>query len=131
MGGNSDTKTLVNRKATQKNQLVSNQQHRDQFARNYNAMFSELPQNQNFQDSLRGYYGGASLADIGAKLARTNAFQPKVKPVTYKVETGGGFLDKVMKYVPTADIIGSTSRILGTGGPDLRNQIIGDGSSLF
>lgn len=87
-GGNS--KKVLNQKATARAQNVSNNNARQQFAQNYNALFGQGPTSGGFTDSLRGYYGGATLQDIGRKLAQTNAYQPRVKNVTKTVDTGGG-----------------------------------------
>jgi hypothetical protein len=101
MGG-TKTKTVVNKQLTAQRQAQSDVNARNRFATNYNAMFNELPNNETFADSLSGYYGGASLADIGKKLARTNTFTSKVKPSTYKVKTGGGGLfGSISKYIPS------------------------------
>lgn len=121
--GSPKTKTVTDKKATQQKQLQSDAQQRAKFLANYNALFNPADGNTTadagFANSLSGYYGGASIGDIGRKLARTNVFTPQVKPVTYKKETGGGFLGggNLMKDLVLAGLSGGSSSLIdGIGG---------------
>lgn len=88
--GGSGGKRVVNAKATANAQNASNDAARNKFTQNYNALFGQGATNQGFTDSLRGYYGGATLQDIAQKLAQTNAYQTPVRNVFKTVGDGSG-----------------------------------------
>lgn len=52
----------------------------------FKASFTGPVSNQNFQESLRGYFGGNNFEDIGKQIAENNAFLPKAKPLKVKKE---------------------------------------------
>lgn len=92
-GGGSDGTTITNQRKTLANQQAKDQAAQQALLQKYMAIFGGPQSNQNFQQSLSGYYNNTPFPDIANKVAQQNAFHVKVPPVQFKVGGGGGGFD--------------------------------------
>src|SRR5678816_1273023 len=86
-GGDTKSKNVLDPRATQAKQQAANTANQDKFINKYTSLFASPTSNPGMADSLSGYFGGKTIPEIAAMLAKTNAFQPQVAPVTHKVTT--------------------------------------------
>jgi len=76
------TEGKIRTAATARKQLASDARRTNDFVTKYLAQFGQgNAVNNNFVNSLSGYYNGAPIGDIANKLAMTNVFKPRVAPV--------------------------------------------------
>lgn len=89
--GSGKTSKQFNAQATQRAQNTSDAKAQNDFVQKYLSIFGGPMSNQNFQQSLSGYYNQTPFQTVAQNIAKNGAFQPVVKK-QFTTSTDNGLL---------------------------------------